>query len=165
MSALSSSGLWISLQRAAFRSPVLDAIWRLATLNWLPSIAPAQMKGSVLAHSTGFGTIPTAFTRTSLSTRFGFASASWAATAPPSELPTATTRSSPRCSQRSSSAFAKPATDTRSIGISEPPKPGRSGAMTRRRSAIGPIVGSQTRHCAPSPCTSRTAGSPEPLSA
>ena len=78
--------------------------------------------------------MPAADTRTSLRTRVGKASVSSAPMKPPIELPTTTASSIPSRSHNASMTRAKPWIEIRPEGISEAPKPGRSGAITRKRS-------------------------------
>ena len=74
--------------------------------------------------------IPAAETSTSLRTRVGNASASSAPMKPPIELPTTTGDSTPSCRAAARrSTRAKPWIEIRPGGISDPPNPGRSGAM------------------------------------
>ena len=78
---------------------------------------------------------------------------------PPIELPTTTGDSrSPARSHSASITRAKPWIEIRPDGISEPPKPGRSGAITRKRSMNAGMFSSQFCHSPPRPCRNSSGG-------
>ena len=108
--------------------------------------------------------IPAAETSTSLRTRVGNASASSAPMNPPIELPTTTGDSISSTEHSESITRAKPWIEIRPDGISEPPKPGRSGAITRKRSMNAGMFSSQFCHSPPRPCRNSSGGPSPPVS-
>src|SRR3954454_15123826 len=107
---------------------------------------------------------PAADTSTSRLTRVGDASASSAPMNPPIELPTTTGPSTPSSPHSASMTRAKPWMEIRPAGISERPKPGRSGAITRWVRISAGMFSSQFCHSPPSPWMNRMGWSPPPVS-
>ncbi len=108
--------------------------------------------------------IPAAEISTSLRTRVGNASASSAPMKPPIELPTTTGSTTPSRSHSASITRAKPWIEIRPDGISERPKPGRSGAITRWLPMKAGRFSSQFCHSPPSPWMNSSGGASPPLS-
>jgi hypothetical protein len=107
---------------------------------------------------------PAAETSTRRRTRVGNASASSAPTKPPIELATTTGASTPRAPHSASTARARPWMEMRPAGISEPPNPGRSGAITRWEPMNAGMLSSQFCHAPPSPWTNSRGGPSPPVS-
>ena len=80
---------------------------------------------------------------------------------PPSELPATCGRTRPCSANQRSRYVVRPAGLGSAVSAAEPPKPGRSTAMTRRSRARAPITGSHMPRWLPVPCRSTSVG-PEP---
>src|SRR3954471_3153493 len=122
---------------------------------------PAARIGSRLRYSTDR---PAAEIRTSLDTQVGNAIASSAPMKPPIELPTTIGASTSSAWHSASTTRANPWMEIRPAGISERPKPGRSGAITRCDPMNAGMLSSQFCHMPASPWMNRIGWFAPPVS-